>query len=312
MVRSRSVHCLIEAPSPSCCMRYQHLIALTSWINRHVVYHSLYLTRATPPRTVLYRRGLQQIGCRTCQPAPVDVFDGTGLEDARLSTPASSDFAVDGSRWWVLSGTKCYKYIIGTCPRNGLTTCENQAFDNNLFIGNSSIKNAASVATMVGPDGVSNSNDPYMPMMTETTPNKHARSAIVSGERASCRAVAGAITSIEAIKRIPTILIETAITTVIKSIKITCIRKTDTFSAIAKSSWIVIKTREDQFNASSSSTKHPPNINHHNWALLTVKISPKRYPCRSIRWSRRLMVMTPTANAACAKIPNNVSVSVKA
>ena len=36
----------------------------------------------------------------------------------RVSTAAASDFAVDGYRWWALSGTRVYKYLMGTCLRN--------------------------------------------------------------------------------------------------------------------------------------------------------------------------------------------------
>ena len=96
-------------------------------INRYDLNHIFYPTRARPPGAVIYRHGLQQIGCCKRQPPPVLVIDGAGLGAAILNTAASSDFAVDGYRWWVLSGTKSYRYLIGTCPRNGLTACENQA-----------------------------------------------------------------------------------------------------------------------------------------------------------------------------------------
>ena len=40
----------------------------------------------------------------------------------------------------------------------------------------------ANAATIVGPEGVSNSNEKYIPIMTEMVPIKQAIMAIISGD----------------------------------------------------------------------------------------------------------------------------------
>ena len=56
-----------------------------SCINRYDLNHIFYPTRARPPGAVIYRHGLQQIGCSTRQPPPVDVIGEAGLGDTCLS-----------------------------------------------------------------------------------------------------------------------------------------------------------------------------------------------------------------------------------
>ena len=135
---------------------------------------------------------------------------------------------------------------------------------------------AARAATIDGPDGVSNSKEKYIPETTAIIPIRHANIAIASGDRDNWRAAAGAIISMDAIRSMPTIFMETATTIVIKSIKSISKRETRTLSAIAKSSWIVIKISEDQFKESAVSTKPPPMNNHQSCSSPTVKISPNR------------------------------------
>jgi len=51
-----------------------------------------------------------------------------------------------------------------------------------LDIGNEITKMVANAATIVGPEGVSNSNEKYIPIMTEMVPIKQAIMAIISGD----------------------------------------------------------------------------------------------------------------------------------
>ena len=51
-----------------------------------------------------------------------------------------------------------------------------------LDIGNEITKRAVNAATIVGPEGVSNSNEKYIPLTTEMTPIRHAIMAIISGD----------------------------------------------------------------------------------------------------------------------------------
>ena len=99
-----------------------------------------------------------------------------------------------------------------------------------------SVKSEAADATIVGPDGVSKTNEKYIPSPTDVTPKNDAIMAIPSGDLANCRAVAAGIIKSEEIKRMPTERIDTATTNVIKNISNKLHKKTRTPSACAKSS----------------------------------------------------------------------------
>ena len=79
------------------------------------------------------------------------------------------------------------------------------------------IKIRTAATTIDGPEGVSKNNDENIPKITATTPKRAEKKAIFSGELESCLAVAAGIINIEVINSKPTILNETATTTVIKS-----------------------------------------------------------------------------------------------
>ena len=73
---------------------------------------------------------------------------------------------------------------------------------------------------MLGPAGVSNSNDPKRPPKTEITPKADANIAICSGPFEKALAVAAGIKSSAVINKTPTIFIDIAITLAINTIKI--------------------------------------------------------------------------------------------
>ena len=64
------------------------------------------------------------------------------------------------------------------------------------------MKSEAAEAKIVGPDGVSKTNEKYIPSPTDVTPKKDAIMAIPSGDLANWRAVAAGIIKREEIKRI--------------------------------------------------------------------------------------------------------------
>ena len=80
------------------------------------------------------------------------------------------------------------------------------------------IKIRTAATTIDGPEGVLKNNDENIPKITATTPKRAEKNAIFSGEFESCLAVAAGIINIEVISNKPTILNETATTTVISSI----------------------------------------------------------------------------------------------
>ena len=90
--------------------------------------------------------------------------------------------------------------------------------------------------TIVGPEGVSNANEKYIPKATAVTPNNDDNNAIPSGDTAYCFAVAAGIIKREEINSIPTDRIDTATTNVIKNINNKLQNKTFIPSACAKSS----------------------------------------------------------------------------
>ena len=127
-----------------------------------------------------------------------------------------------------------------------------------LKIPKNTIKNNALATTIDGPDGVSNASDPASPNPTATTPKIPAYTAIASGDRATCRAVAAGIISNELISKIPTIRMETATTTAIKNINNSCIQNVRIPSARAKSSLTLISKNARQFHANNAKTNAPP------------------------------------------------------
>ena len=90
--------------------------------------------------------------------------------------------------------------------------------------------------TIVGPEGVSNANEKYIPKATDVTPKNDDNNAIPSGDTANCFAVAAGIIKREEINSIPTDRIDTATTNVIKNINNKLQNKTFIPSACAKSS----------------------------------------------------------------------------
>ena len=130
--------------------------------------------------------------------------------------------------------------------------------DKILNIGNNRTKRIADVATIDGPDGVSNSSETQSPPITARIPKKDAAIAIASGERASCLAVAAGIINREVIRSNPTIRMETATTIVINKRRSSCEKKVRTFSANARSSLMFINRRDDQLKDNTRKTMLAP------------------------------------------------------
>lgn len=128
------------------------------------------------------------------------------------------------------------------------------------FIVEIVIKIRTAATTIEGPEGVSKNNDENIPKITATTPKRAEKNAIFSGEFESCLAVAAGIINIEVINNKPTILNETATTTVISSIIRSWLIKMFTPSAFASFSLIVVNTKDCQLIDNIINTKIPPII----------------------------------------------------
>jgi len=130
--------------------------------------------------------------------------------------------------------------------------------------------------TIVGPEGVSISTDKNIPKITDNIPNTVANNAMDSGELTSLFDAAAGIISIDVINKIPIILtdIATTIVSIVVNNKLT--NKGFIPSALARSSSIVTKIKDDQFKKTSIKTIMPPRYIHQRSFEVTVKISPNK------------------------------------
>ena len=179
----------------------------------------------------------------------------------------------------------------------------------NFFRGKRvNIKTPKAIAKIVGPEGEFQIIEDCKPRKTHATPIIEEIIAIWMGVEDKFREAAAGIISRPVISKIPTILIEMAITLAIKTVKIALAKSGFRPSALANSKLTVPANKGLQINISTTRTILPPIQTNIKSVTLTERISPKSKPIRSILIKESIPKRTkPIAKTEWANRPNKAS-----